>query len=67
MNTNEDRGLGRRDFLLSAAGLAAVPLLASLVQPAAAQTGASTATRQLPDGASSARWRSPASASASRT
>ena len=44
MNTNEDRGLGRRDFLLSTAGLAAVPLLASLVQPAAAQTGASTAT-----------------------
>ena len=31
MNTNEDRGLGRRDFLLAAAGLAAVPLLAGLV------------------------------------
>ena len=40
MNTNEDRGLGRRDFLLSAAGLAAVPLLAGLAQPAAAQTAA---------------------------
>ena len=43
MNTNEDRGLGRRDFLLTAAGLAAVPLLAGLVQPAAAQTAASSA------------------------
>ena len=43
MNTNEDRGLGRRDFLLTTAGLAAVPLLAGLVQPAAAQTAASSA------------------------
>ena len=43
MNRNEDKGLRRRSFLLSAVGLAAAPMLASLVQPAPAQTG-STAT-----------------------
>ena len=38
MNNKENTGLGRRDFLLSAAVLAAVPTLAGFAAPAAAQT-----------------------------
>jgi aryl-alcohol dehydrogenase-like predicted oxidoreductase len=43
MTTEENNGLGRRDFLLSAASVAAVPLLAGFVQPAAAQSSSRTA------------------------
>jgi hypothetical protein len=43
MNANENTGLGRRDFLLSTAGLAAVPFLSSLIQPAVAQGTTSSA------------------------
>ena len=42
---NETQGLGRREFFLSAAGLAAVPLLAGF--PAAAQTGATAPATAL--------------------
>src|SRR5580765_4726130 len=44
MTTDEPRGLGRRDFLLTAAGLATVPLLAGLITTAAAQTSATSAS-----------------------
>jgi len=50
MTTDEPRGLGRRDFLLTAAGLATVPLLAGLITPAAAQTSATSASPVIVSG-----------------
>lgn len=44
MTIKEPRGPGRRDFLLTAAGLATVPLLAGLTAPAAAQASATSAS-----------------------
>lgn len=43
MTSDNDKGLERRTFLLSAATLAAVPLVASLAGPAAAQTASGNA------------------------